>query len=167
MVSGAVLFDLEGTLVDVGAINNLREGRRWKEYVANVGKTRLYPGVPDLLQALRARQVKIGVITNVPSMLAEALVTHHGIVADVMICYHDVPRGQHKPHPAMCKKALQQVGVVREKAIGVGDRAEDFGAFHSAGLPGYCAGWNEHADRTADWDAVLNGPSDLLDRIAG
>lgn len=165
-MSRAVLFDLEGTLVDVGAINSLREGHRWREYVASVTKTRLYPGMLELLESLRAQKVKIGVVTNVPSMLAEAVVRQHGIAPDVMICYHDVPRGQHKPHPAMCEKALQQVGVLRERAIGVGDRADDFGAFHSAGLPAYCAGWNEHADRSASWDAILLGPSELLDRLA-
>lgn len=158
----AVLFDLEGTLVDVSAIDALRSARRWRDYVANVGKTRLYPGVGELLPELRANGVAVGVVTNVPSMLAEALLSYHAIEADVRVCFHDVPRGQHKPHPAMCTKALGLLGVVRERAVGVGDRIADCGAFHAAGLPSYCAGWNGAADQAAGWDKVVQSPREIL-----
>jgi phosphoglycolate phosphatase len=165
VVKRAVLFDLEGTLVDVSAIDHLRDQRRWSEYVASVNRTRLFPGVRELLDRLREHEVKIAVVTNVPSKLANALVAHHQIDCDARVCYHDVPRGKHKPDPAMCAKAMMDMGVVREGVVGVGDRQEDCGAFHSAGLPSYCAGWNGRAQTAAGWDEVLEQPSDVVKKL--
>ena len=71
----------------------------------------------------------------------------------------------HKPHPAMCTKAMSALGVVRERAVGVGDRWEDMGSFHCAGIRSYYAGWNESAETGAGWDVILGGPADLLRRL--
>lgn len=162
MVTEAVLFDLEGTLVDVDAIAALRERRRWSDYVRHVDRSSLYPGVSELLNELELRDVRWAVVTNVPAMLANALLACHKLEPAASICFHDVPRGHHKPHPAMCAKALSTLGVVPKQAVGVGDRQVDGRAFRAAGLNSYCAAWNSSAEPDVEWNGVLARPLDLL-----
>ena len=159
---GAVLFDLEGTLVDTTVIARHREARAWRECIARVDRTDMYEGVRELLVELDARQVPWGVVTNIPSNLAVAILRHHAIRPASTICFHDVPRGQHKPHPAMCLKALGQLGSNAAGSIGVGDTSADALAFQSAGLHGYCAAWNQDADRASAWRGILDAPGDVL-----
>lgn len=160
-----ILFDLEGTLVDVSRIDSLRESRRWKEYAKNAGKTWLYAGISEMMNEFRLRGGKIGIVTNIPSYPAQNLISLHGIMSDSLICFHDVPRGLHKPHPAMCYKALERIGSVHTEAVGVGDQMADYGAFHGAGITAFCAGWNLHSDRSAGWDKILDEPANLLNII--
>jgi phosphoglycolate phosphatase-like HAD superfamily hydrolase len=159
---GAVLFDLEGTLVDTEAIAPHREARAWRACISRVDQTMMYPGVQELLAALSNRHIPWGIVTNIPSMLADAILEHHEIAPAAKICFHDVPRGQHKPHPAMCLKALGQLGVKASGSIGVGDTSADAQAFKAAVMNGYCAGWNQGADRTASWTGILRAPAQVL-----
>jgi HAD superfamily hydrolase (TIGR01509 family) len=162
---GAVLFDLEGTLVDTGAIAPQREARAWSKAISRVDQTAIYPGVLELLTELNSRRIPWGIVTNIPSILAVAILRHHGIAPASTICFHDVPRGQHKPHPAMCLKALAQLGSSAADAVGVGDTSADAQAFQSARMSGYCAGWNQGADRTAPWTGILHAPAKILDLL--
>jgi phosphoglycolate phosphatase-like HAD superfamily hydrolase len=160
-----LLFDLEGTLVDVDLISPLREARKWREYVADAGRSLLYPGVRELLIELRERRVRWAIVTNLPSMCADALQEEHLLHPDARVCFHDVPRGHHKPHPAMCMQALRALGERSANCIGVGDRDEDAEAFRASEVPGMCAGWNPHANRMARWSGLLEHPVDLVPRL--
>ncbi len=159
---GAVLFDLEGTLVDTEVLARHREARAWRECISRVHQTAVYEGVLELLGELNSRRVPWGIVTNIPSNLAIAILHHHKIKPASTICYHDVPRGQHKPHPAMCIKALGQLGASAAGAIGVGDNSADAQAFKSSGMSGYCAGWNPSADSTAPWRGIFHAPAEVL-----
>ena len=160
MVIEAVLFDLDGTLIDTTDIMHLRDERKWRECAQSAHRTLLYPGVQELLRELENRGIQWAVVTNVVSNYANALLRHHDLKNEKIIAYHDVQ--QHKPHPEGCLKALQQLGVSPAAALGVGDLASDRDAFLSAGLPAFCAGWNSQSDLTGPWFAILRYPRDLV-----
>lgn len=162
-----ILFDLEGTLVDVSNIDSLRESRRWKEYTKSAGRTWLYAGVSEMMSEFCLQGGKIGIVTNIPSYPAQAIISMHDINYHSLVCFHDVPKGLHKPHPAMCHKALESIGSTLGEAVGVGDRIADCGAFHAAGITALCAGWNPRSERSAGWDEILDEPADLLRLITG
>jgi phosphoglycolate phosphatase-like HAD superfamily hydrolase len=165
MAIDLVLFDLEGTLIDVEKISHHREARRWNDYVANVGQTNVYAGVDALLAHLAKKSVKWAVVTNVPSKLAHPLLARHGLSPAHLVCFHDVPKGQHKPHPQMCNQTLTALGMAPSQAIGVGDQPNDARAFAAAGVPAYCAGWNTAAVQSPDWTATLTSPAQIVQMI--
>lgn len=73
-----------------------------------------YPEVPDVLATLKARGVKLAILSNgTPEMLAAA-VDNAGIERyfDAVLSVEDV--GVYKPHPAVYAMAPQALGLARE-----------------------------------------------------
>lgn len=155
----AVLFDLEGTLVDVTAVSHHRK-KNWKAYASGASQTTLYPGVMEMLHSLKHGGVKIAIVTNIVSFAANAVIDHHRIPTDLRICFHDVTRA--KPAPEMAVKALASFGITAAEALGVGDTSSDAGCFAAAMVNGYCAGWNAEAETMAQWTGVLDTPTAIL-----
>jgi HAD superfamily hydrolase (TIGR01549 family) len=82
----------------------------------------IYEDVEPVLDELRARGLKIALVSNGARDLRE-FVRHHGVDADVTVAsrYH----GKVKPDPTIFRKALAQLGVEPEEAAMVGDHLED------------------------------------------
>ena len=82
----------------------------------------IYEDVEPVLTELRARGLKIALVSNGARDLRE-FVRHHGLDADVTVAsrYH----GKVKPDPTIFRKALAQLGVGPEEAAMVGDHLED------------------------------------------
>lgn len=156
----AVLFDLDGTLVDSAPIAHLRDARRWRDCAQSLHRTSLYDGVVELIRELEVRQIRWAVVTNVVSNYAYAALRHHGLSCSTVVAYHDVRYC--KPHPEGCNKALSALGITPASAVGVGDLASDCQAFIAAGVPAYCAGWNSAAETGGPWTAVLADPRKLI-----
>ncbi len=67
------------------------------------------PGAGELLRALRANGVKIGVVTRNCRTVSERLLQDGGLVYDVLLTRDDVP--ETKPDPAHLKAALEVLGL--------------------------------------------------------
>jgi HAD superfamily hydrolase (TIGR01662 family) len=92
----------------------------------------IYEDVEPVLDELRARGLKIALVSNGARDLRE-FVRHHGVDADVTVAsrYH----GKVKPDPTIFRKALAQLGVEPEEAAMVGDHLEDdFGGARALGM---------------------------------
>lgn len=85
-----------------------------------------------LLEALRARRLKLGLVSNTasPEWLLRPVLERQGLVqrVDVVVLSSEV--GKRKPHPAIFERALAELDVRPEQALFVGDRvdADVFGA---------------------------------------
>jgi putative hydrolase of the HAD superfamily len=80
----------------------------------------MYDDVPDVLRALRASGVKIGLISNSERCMT-SFETHfelHGLF-DTAIT--SVEHGYMKPHPSIFEAALRAIGADRHEAVMVGD----------------------------------------------
>ena len=156
----AVLFDLDGTLIDTSPIQALREARRWRDCVRSAGRTVLFSGISDLLARLQERETRVAIVTSSVSYYAENLMSHHGIRYDALIAFHDVaPR---KPAPQPILEALTRLGVNASLAIGVGDGPEDAMALNAAGVRSYAAAWSPTASLEAPWSGHLIKPLDVI-----
>jgi FMN hydrolase / 5-amino-6-(5-phospho-D-ribitylamino)uracil phosphatase len=82
----------------------------------------IYEDVEPVLDELRSRGLKIGLVSNGARDLRD-FVRHHGLDADVTVAsrYH----GKVKPDPTIFRKALEQLGVQPDQAAMVGDHLED------------------------------------------
>jgi putative hydrolase of the HAD superfamily len=82
----------------------------------------LYEDALPVLEELRARGLKLGLVSNTGRDLA-AFVEHHGI--DVDVALGSGAHGKVKPDPSIFRAALDALGVEPEEAAMVGDSPED------------------------------------------
>jgi HAD superfamily hydrolase (TIGR01549 family) len=82
----------------------------------------LYEDTLPVLAALREHGLKIGLVSNTGRDL-NAFIGHHALDVDAVVS--SGAHGKTKPHPAIFRSALEQLGVTAEEAAMVGDSPED------------------------------------------
>lgn len=80
----------------------------------------LYEDVPDVLRALHAGGVKIGLISNTQRSLA-AFESHFELDGLFAVAISSFDHGYMKPHPSIFERALRQVSARPHEAVMVGD----------------------------------------------
>jgi len=89
------------------------------------------PGVYDLLNALKARDVRIGIITRNDRQVSLQTLQQLRIPHDLLVSRDDVHRV--KPHPEHVTIALQEWNIPAERCVVVGDYWMDVEAGRAAG----------------------------------
>jgi pyrophosphatase PpaX len=121
-----------------------------------------FPGTPQLLRALHAAGVVIGVATSKGRTPAENTLRHAGLegLIDVTVAMEDT--AAHKPNPEPLLLAVAKVGGRPEQAAYVGDAAVDVQAAKAAGMTAIAVTWGA-ASR-----AILEAaePDVLVDTVA-
>jgi putative hydrolase of the HAD superfamily len=92
--------------------------RAWE----NAANFELYEDTLPVLAALRKRGLKIGLVSNTGRDL-EAFVAHHALDVDAAV--GSGAHGKTKPHPAIFRSALDELGVRPQEAAMVGDSPDD------------------------------------------
>lgn len=82
----------------------------------------LYDDAVPALEALRARGLLLGLLSNTSRDLAQ-FVAHHGLDVDAVLTSHT--HGKTKPHETIFRRMLELLGVTAEEAVMVGDTLED------------------------------------------
>lgn len=84
-------------------------------------------GVPEAVQVMRERGLRIGSCTGYARPAAERMAqiaAEHGFRPDVMVCASDVPCA--RPAPDMCLKAMRELGVHDPaRCVKIGDTVND------------------------------------------
>lgn len=129
-------------------------------------KTAPYPGVVELLKALREKGFQLAVVSNKFDAAVKALVEDyfpallHSAAGENEVA--GVPK---KPAPAMVLRVLKELGVSPGRAVYVGDSDVDLQTAANAGLPCISVTWGfrDRAFLTAHGAAVFAGvPADIL-----
>lgn len=97
------------------------------EHRALVRRLAREPENLEVIRALRARGLKIGLVSNahfLPDMMREDI-ERLGIAELVDDAVFSAEIGVRKPHPAIFRKVLDELGVAPEEAFFVGDRLRD------------------------------------------
>lgn len=126
--------------------------------------THPYPGIVELLEELRRRGCRIGVVSN----KFDAGV--HQIVAKCLPGLIDVAHGEgpgipRKPDPTGLLRTIAELGSVPERAVFVGDSPSDIVAARNAGVLSAAVEWGYHP--AVDFasvapDLMVGHPSELL-----
>jgi putative hydrolase of the HAD superfamily len=82
----------------------------------------LYDDALPVLDYLRARELRIGLLSNSSRDLDE-FVAHHGLVVDAVLTSY--AHGKSKPHETIFRALLERLGVAPAEAVMVGDTIED------------------------------------------
>lgn len=94
--------------------------------------TKLYPGVPEALDALAARGHRLGICTNKPLVPARAALRHFGLDRHMRVVIGGDSLAQRKPNPAPLHAALAALGP--GPALFVGDSEVDAETANAAGV---------------------------------
>jgi phosphoglycolate phosphatase len=133
--------------------------------------TTVFPGFEPVLEALEARQLPWGVVTNKPASLTLPLLAHMRLAdrAACVVCGDTV--GQRKPHPAPLLHAAGLLGVEPRDCVYVGDAERDVQAGRAAGMHTLVAlfGYLGEQDRPEQWQAddLIREPAELLAWLNG
>lgn len=123
-----------------------------------------------LLDALRARGLKLGLVSNAidPGWLLRRDLAEQGLAERLDVAVFSSEVGKRKPHPAIFETALDALGVVPERTVFVGDRVwEDVHGAAALGMTTVQALWwraDEHADGGVPHYRAL-APADVLEIV--
>lgn len=129
----------------------------------------LFPGIPELLQALQSQGLRWGVVTNKPRRFTMPIMQALDLdaVAACIVSGDDAPRA--KPHPDTLLRACEIAGLVPASCVYVGDAERDVLAGHAAGMRTVVAryGYLDEHDTPEQWgaEAMIDAPLELLDRL--
>jgi len=128
--------------------------------------TRLFDGVDALLDALDARAIRWGIVTNKATRFTQPVTEALGLAlrAGVIVSGDTTPHS--KPHPAPLLHAAAQLGVDAARCVYVGDDLRDVQAGNAAGMATIVAryGYVGANGDPASWPATgwIERPGDLL-----
>lgn len=136
---------------------------RYQEDVS--GRSTLYPGAAELLQACRAAGIALACVTNKPYAPALALLENLSVLEpfDLLLGGDSLPHK--KPHPAALQHCLRHFGVTADDALMVGDSRNDVEAARAAGVRCVALPWGyNHGEpiETSQPDWLLESLVDLL-----
>ena len=123
---------------------------------------RLYPETHEVLEDLRARGCRLGVISNWDSRLPGLLGTL-GLAAHFDAVITSAGAGVEKPHPAIFTAAMKALSAEPSRSVHVGDRLdEDYTGARQAGLRALLLNRNSANPSFQDEVGRWGNPRDLV-----
>lgn len=165
---------LRQVLAHVGAPAGTFE-RGWDVFMQNYrtfnGRhARIYPGVREGLDQLRAAGLRLACITNKPGEFARAILQAKGLARDFEFVFGGDAFERKKPDPLPLLKTCEALGAAPAATLMVGDSRNDAAAGRAAGCPVVLVtyGYN-HGEpaRAMDADAFLDSLAGLGALVAG
>ena len=147
-------------------------GRVYDAFVAHYGAhsrdtTRPYDGVPELLDALLARGVKLAIVSNkIDFAVKELSRAYFG--ERMQVAVGDAPERRIKPAPDSVLEAMRQLGVTREETVYVGDSDVDVATARNAGVTCCAVSWgfrSAESLRAAGAEHIAGSPAELLSML--
>jgi HAD superfamily hydrolase (TIGR01509 family) len=124
------------------------------------GSVTPYPGVTDMLAALRTRGHPVAVFTGSSSRAAAILLPLAGLSADVIVGGDEVARP--KPAGDGLVLAASRLGVPASTLAYIGDAPNDMRAAHAVRGLAAAAAWGHQYDPAEPADVTLTAPGEAL-----
>ena len=140
-----------------------------QHYMAHsLDTTKPYEGIPETLEALKAKGCHLAVVSNKMMAATQDLCRHFfPDTIEVAIGENEAAGIRKKPAPDTVFEALRQLGVGQDGAVYVGDSDVDIETARNSGLPCISVLWGfrdrdfllQHGAKT-----LISSPSELLSR---
>ena len=128
--------------------------------------TQVFDGVSELIEALRARGLRWGVVTNKSVRFTGPLTRSMPLFATAGAIVSGDTTPHAKPHPEPLLEAARQLGVPATSCVYVGDDERDILAGRAAGMGTVAAtyGYMGEQAEVARWDAdaAISSPLEFL-----
>lgn len=127
--------------------------------------TRVFPGVPELLEAIERRGLAWGIVTNKSKRFTGRIVQALGLAAACVVSGDTTPHT--KPHPAPLLHAAAAIGLSPALCYYVGDDRRDIEGAHAAGMRSVAVEWGYHGTSDgppSSWGAehLVSRPEELI-----
>ncbi|ANI13988.1 phosphoglycolate phosphatase [Pseudomonas citronellolis] len=128
--------------------------------------SRLYDGMPELLESIERANLIWGVVTNKPVRFAEPIMQQLGLAerSAVLVCPDHVSNSKPDPEPLLL--ACSQLGIDPAQVLFIGDDLRDIESGRAAGTKTAAVryGYIHPEDNPAHWgaDVIVDHPRDLL-----
>ncbi len=135
----------------------------YRDNLAN--RTRLFPGMGDLLEWLQNQGLPWGIVTNKPARFTEPLLEALGLADRASAVISGDSVNEKKPHPAPLLAACQAMDADPHACVYVGDARRDIEAGRRAGMRTAVAlfGYLDADERPESWgaDHLASTPQEL------
>jgi len=135
-------------------------------YAENTSKRScLYPGVRDGLDWLKAKNYRLGCVTNKAAQFTEPLLKDLVVYDDFSVVISGDTLTKKKPDPAPLLHAAELLGCEPAAALMIGDSVSDVAAARAAGFQIVCMsyGYNHGVDiRESAPDAVIDTLTEII-----
>ena len=135
-------------------------------YAENTSKRScLYPGVREGLDWLKAKNYRLGCVTNKAARFTEPLLKDLGVYDDFSVVISGDTLTKKKPDPAPLLHAAELLGCEPADALMIGDSVSDVAAARAAGFQIVCMsyGYNHGVDiRESAPDAVIDTLTEII-----
>ncbi|MGI6008636.1 MAG: HAD family hydrolase [Methanomethylophilus sp.] len=138
----------------------------------NASMATVFPGVPEMLDLLKSKGYRIGILTRGGRAYATKVLSESGMLKkfDGVVARDDYPEEESKPNPIAIDHLAAAMGADRQGILYVGDREVDYMTAKAAGIPFYGV---ETGGMTEDiWKTrcspdvkVLHSAADLADIV--
>ena len=127
--------------------------------------TKPFPGAVELLNTLKTKNIKMGVVSNKPQEFTDSVLKQLNLASYFEVAFGPESTTNRKPHPEPLLTALQRLGAQPQEAVMVGDSIVDIHAAQA--VPMRVAvlthGYNSRETLSAakpDW--IVDSLSDLI-----
>lgn len=132
--------------------------------------SRLYDGIPELLDALVVRGVSLAVLSNKPDLFTQKCVAHYLARWPFDPVHGEGDGIPRKPDPAGAQITASELGYPPGSILYLGDTPTDMTTARLAGMPAVGASWGFRTPQEL-WNAgartVIDHPSELLAILDG
>jgi len=129
-------------------------------------RTRVFPGVTEGLAAMRAKGLRLAVVTNKPAAFTGPLLDRTGLARFLELQVSGDTVARKKPDPLPMLHVCERFGLPPQRMVAIGDSVNDAIAARAAGIPVMTVpyGYNEgRSVRSLDVDAIVDS---LVDAAA-
>lgn len=158
----------EGTHAEEAEIERAVEVFRRHYARVNGSNTRIYEGVQETLDAMRARGLRLAVVTNKAEAFTLPLLERMGLSGYFDSVVSGDTLDVKKPDPAVVRLACANLDVEPQHALMIGDSANDAHAAQGAGVPVLLVsyGYSEGVPvDTIECDGLISNALQALDYI--
>ncbi|MGA9694877.1 MAG: HAD hydrolase-like protein [Dehalococcoidales bacterium] len=144
----------------------------YRERFSTIGlfENRVYPGIPELLSALRENDFKLYVVTTKPRVFAERIIEHFQLAQRFVAIYGTELNGQFDNKADLIEFILKAKQLRAEETVMVGDKREDItaGQANRTGTIGVTYGYGTRREITeAAPDDICGSPEEIGQVIMG
>jgi len=132
-------------------------------------ETKLYPGIPELIAALRDQGYQLAVLSNKPDDFTQQMIAHYFPAGTFQVVRGQIAGTPLKPDPAAAVAIARQLDIPAREWLYLGDTNTDMQTATAAGmLPvGVLWGFRDKAELLASGAAdIVATPADVLQLLA-